>query len=145
MSLNLRTILAGAAVTTAGLLAASPARAAVSAETAFVFNTFSFLVAGFLVMFMAAGFAMLEAGLVRTKNTATICLKNIALYAVAGIMYYVIGYNLMYTDVSGYIGSFSIFYDSGGLESLLFEAAGAVSDASGGDDAAALAAAEARH
>ncbi|MEQ9606663.1 MAG: ammonium transporter, partial [Kiloniellaceae bacterium] len=72
-------------------LASAPARAEVSAETAFVFNTFSFLVSGFLVMWMAAGFAMLEAGLVRTKNTATICLKNIALYAIAGILYYIIG------------------------------------------------------
>ena len=92
-------------------LASAPARAEVSAETAFVFNTFSFLVHGFLVMWMAAGFAMLEAGLVRTKNTATICLKNIALYSIAGIMYYLIGYSLMYTDVAGWIGSLSLFYN----------------------------------
>ena len=59
-------------------LTALPAHAAVSEETAYVFNTFQFLVSGFLVMWMAAGFAMLESGLVRTKNTATICLKNIA-------------------------------------------------------------------
>ena len=51
-----------------------PAYADVTDETAFVFNTFSFLVHGFLVMLMAAGFAMLESGLVRTKNTAAICL-----------------------------------------------------------------------
>ena len=56
-------------------------------------------------MWMAAGFAMLESGMVRSKNTATICLKNIALYSIAGIMYYLIGYDLMYIDVSGYIGS----------------------------------------
>jgi Amt family ammonium transporter len=97
-------------------LAAAPAHAEVSAETAFVLNTFSFLVHGVLVMWMAAGFAMLESGLVRTKNTATICLKNIALYSVAGIMYYLIGYNLMYVDVSGYIGSFGIFYNAGSAE-----------------------------
>jgi Amt family ammonium transporter len=103
-------------------LAAAPAHAEVSAETAFVFNTFAFLVSGFLVMWMAAGFAMLESGLVRTKNTATICLKNIALYSVAGIMYYVIGYNLMYVDVSGYIGSFSIFYNAGDAELALIGA-----------------------
>ncbi|MCH7794422.1 MAG: ammonium transporter, partial [Proteobacteria bacterium] len=59
---------AGAAL----LLAAGPARAEVSGETAYILNTFSFLVHGFLVMWMAAGFAMLESGLVRTKNTATI-------------------------------------------------------------------------
>ena len=98
----------GACVAT--LVAADVAVAEVSAETKFVFNTFSFLVHGFLVMFMAAGFAMLESGLVRVKNTATICLKNIALYSVAGIMYYLIGYNLMYVDVAGWMelpGSFS--------------------------------------
>jgi len=103
-------------------LASAPARAEVSPETAFVFNTFSFLVSGFLVMWMAAGFAMLEAGLVRTKNTATICLKNIALYSVAGIMYYLIGYNLMYVDVSGYIGSFSFLYNTSDAELALLNA-----------------------
>ncbi len=107
--------LAGLALV-AATLASAPAHAEVSAETAFVFNTFAFLVSGFLVMWMAAGFAMLESGLVRTKNTATICLKNIALYSVAGIMYYVIGYNLMYVDVSGYLGSFGIFYNAGDAE-----------------------------
>jgi len=105
-------------------LASAPARAEVSPETAFVFNTFSFLVHGFLVMWMAAGFAMLESGLVRTKNTATICLKNIALYAVAGILYYIIGYNLMYVDVSGYIGSFSLFYNPSSAEIDLIGAGG---------------------
>jgi len=87
-------------------LTAAPAFAEVSSETAYIFNTFSFLFNGALVMFMAAGFAMLESGLVRSKNTATICLKNITLYAVAGIMFYAVGYNLMYMDVTGYIGSF---------------------------------------
>lgn len=87
-------------------LAATPAFAAVSEETAYILNTFSFLVNGALVMFMAAGFAMLESGLVRSKNTATICLKNITLYSLAGLMFYVVGYNLMYMDVTGYIGSF---------------------------------------
>ena len=86
------------------------AHAAVSDETRFIFNTFSFLVWGRLVMWMAAGFTMLEAGSVRTKNAAVICLKNIGLYAIAGIAYYVIGYNLMYVDVQGWIGSFTFFY-----------------------------------
>ena len=84
------------------------ARAEISAETQFVFNTFSFLISGALVMWMAAGFAMLESGLVRSKNTAAICLKNIALYSLAGVLYYLIGYNLMYIDVQGWIGSFSM-------------------------------------
>ena len=85
------------------------ANAEVSAETAYVFNTFSFLVHGFLVMLMALGFTCLEAGLVRTKNTATICLKNVALYSLAGIMFYLIGYGLMYNDVNGYIGSAALW------------------------------------
>ena len=101
-----------------------PAYAAVSEETAFIFNTFSFLVHGFLVMLMAAGFAMLESGLVRTKNTAAICLKNIALYSVAGLMLYIIGYNLMYTDVAegGYIGSFSLLYNTSPAEAAYLAA-----------------------
>ena len=72
-----------------------------AATTSFVFNTLLFLIGGFLVMWMAAGFAMLEAGLVRSKNVSMQCLKNITLYSVAGLMFWVIGYNLMYTDVNG--------------------------------------------
>ncbi len=100
------------AVATAGLLAgaASPALAAPSPETSYVFNSFSFLIHGALVMWMAAGFCMLEAGLVRTKNVATMCLKNISLFSVAGIMYYLLGYQLMYDGVDGgVIGSISIW------------------------------------
>ena len=63
-------------------------------QDAFVFNTLLFLIGGFLVMWMAAGFAMLEAGLVRSKNVSMQCLKNIGLYSVAGIMFYLIGYNM---------------------------------------------------
>ena len=75
-------------IATTGILTTGEAKAAVSTEAAFVFNTFSFLVHGVLVMLMAAGFAMLESGLVRAKNTAAICLKNIALYSLAGLMFY---------------------------------------------------------
>lgn len=113
------------ALTGAGLallMLSSPAAAAVSEETAFVFNTFSFLIHGVLVMFMAAGFAMLESGLVRSKNTAAICLKNIALYSMAGLMFYLVGYNLMYVDVGSYMGSFSLFYNSSGAELALINA-----------------------
>jgi len=113
---------AAAIVSAALALTPTFAAAAVDSETAFVFNTFSFLVHGVLVMFMAAGFAMLESGLVRAKNTAAICLKNIALYALACLMYYVIGYSLMYTDVSGYIGSFSLFYNTSDAEIALLAA-----------------------
>ncbi|MBV6633144.1 MAG: ammonium transporter [Alphaproteobacteria bacterium] len=122
MKLNLTKWALMAAGIAAFMMPADPAAAAVSDETAFVFNTFSFLICGALVMWMAAGFAMLESGLVRSKNTATICLKNIALYSVAGIMYYLIGYDLMYTDVSGYIGSFSFLYNTSEAELALLGA-----------------------
>jgi Amt family ammonium transporter len=79
-------------------------------ETAFVLNTFAFLLWGALVMWMAAGFTMLEAGSVRTKNASMICLKNIGLYSIAGLAYYLIGYNLMYVDVQAVIGKFGFLY-----------------------------------
>lgn len=81
-------------------------------ETKFVLNTFSFLIWGVLVMWMCAGFTMLEAGSVRTKNASMICLKNIGLYSIAGLAYYIIGYNLMYVDVEELFGSFTLFYNS---------------------------------
>ena len=62
----------------------------------FILNSLLFLVGGFLVMFMACGFCMLEAGLVRSKNTSTQLTKNVALFSIAAIGYYLIGYNLMY-------------------------------------------------
>ncbi|MCV0426801.1 MAG: ammonium transporter [Roseibium sp.] len=87
--------------------AAAAEAPAVSPEVAYIFNTLLFLIGGFLVMFMAAGFAMLEAGLVRSKNVSMQCLKNIALYSVAGLMFWITGYNLMYSGVDGgFIGSF---------------------------------------
>jgi Amt family ammonium transporter len=67
-------------------------------ELAYALDTFYFLVSGALVMWMAAGFSMLEAGLVRAKNTAEILTKNVALYAIASIMYMLVGYNIMYGD-----------------------------------------------
>jgi len=65
-------------------------------ELQYAMDTFYFLVCGALVMWMAAGFAMLEAGLVRAKNTTEILLKNVALYAIACTMYLIVGYHLMY-------------------------------------------------
>ena len=87
---------------------ADTAFAATPDETAFILNSFLFLIGGFLVMFMAAGFCMLEVGMVRAKNAATICVKNIGLYSIAGLMYYLIGYNLMYNGVSDTGGYFGI-------------------------------------
>lgn len=100
---------------------AQDAEFATKADTAYIFNTLLFLIGGFLVMWMAAGFAMLEAGLVRSKNVSMQCLKNISLYSIAGIMYWAVGYDLMYTGVDGgYIGSFSFAYafDEVGANSL---------------------------
>jgi len=74
---------------------------------AFVFNTLLFLIGGFLVMWMAAGFAMLEAGFVRSKNVSMQCLKNISLYSVAGLMFWVVGYQLMYGG-GDYFGKIAI-------------------------------------
>ena len=88
---------AGAAAAFGLMMFSSVANAS---ETAFIFNTFSFILWGVLVMWMCAGFTMLEAGSVRTKNASVICLKNIGLYAIAGLAYYTIGYNLMYVDVA---------------------------------------------
>ncbi len=65
-------------------------------EVSYALDTFYFLVMGALVMWMAAGFAMLEAGLVRSKNTVEILTKNVALYAIACIMYMLMGYQIMY-------------------------------------------------
>ena len=113
---------AGKALAGAGLLlAAGSASAAVPDESQFVLNTFSFLIWGALVMWMCAGFTMLESGSVRTKNASVICLKNIGLYSIAGLAYYVIGYNLMYVDVTGWIGSFQLFYGPSAEELALLD------------------------
>ncbi|MBV6635334.1 MAG: ammonium transporter, partial [Mameliella sp.] len=76
----------------------------------YIMTTLLFCMAGFLVFFMAAGFAMLEGGLVRSKNVTMQMTKNIALYSVAAIMYWLIGFNLMYPGdgwiMTGYIGPF---------------------------------------
>ncbi len=106
--MNLTTLLATA------LLLALPnlalAEEAPVSEMTFILNTFSFLIMGILVMWMAAGFGMLESGLVRSKNVATICLKNIALFGIAGVLFYLMGYNLMYDGVDGgFIGSLGLW------------------------------------
>ena len=103
-----------------------------SPEIQFVLNSFSFLIWGVLIMWMCAGFTMLESGSVRTKNASVICLKNVGLYAIAGLMFYLIGYNLMYVDVSGFIGSLGLFYGTSGAEQALL----------GGDEGAAAAVTE---
>jgi len=89
----------------------------VSAEVGFIFNTLLFLICGFLVMFMACGFAMLESGMVTSKSVSVICAKNIGLFSIAGIMFWLVGYNLAY-DISpgGYIGKFIPWADGSKID-----------------------------
>ena len=85
------------AIAASGALLATPALAQeVPEHGIFILNSLLFLVGGVLVMFMACGFCMLEVGLVRAKNTTMQLTKNVALFSIAAIGYYVIGYNLMY-------------------------------------------------
>lgn len=91
-------------------VAEAVAKTAPAPDTTFVFNTFLFLMMGMVVMFMAAGFCMLEAGLVRSKNAATICLKNITLFSIATVMVWLIGYNIIYgVEEGGWIGTLSLW------------------------------------
>ncbi|MGQ7845410.1 ammonium transporter [Granulosicoccus sp. 3-233] len=99
------------------------------AELSYALDTFYFLMAGALVMWMAAGFAMLEAGLVRAKNTAEILTKNVALYALACIMFMFVGYNIMYPG-GDYEGGFMPV-----ISFLLGAENDAATFAAGGDDA----------
>ncbi|HUG98750.1 MAG TPA: ammonium transporter [Gammaproteobacteria bacterium] len=77
-------------------------------ELSYALDTFYFLMSGALVMWMAAGFTMLEAGLVRAKNTAEILTKNVGLYAIACIMYMLCGYGIMYGDGTGIFPGFGM-------------------------------------
>ncbi len=96
---------------------AGMAESTVSAEVGFIFNTFLFLMCGFLVMFMACGFAMLESGMVTSKSVAVICAKNIGLFSIAGIMFWLVGYNLAYgIPEGGYIGSFTPWSDASAVD-----------------------------
>ncbi|WP_201722174.1 MULTISPECIES: ammonium transporter [unclassified Sulfitobacter] len=91
-----RYILAAGLALAPSLAVAQDTEFATLADTTFIFNTLLFLIGGFLVFWMAAGFAMLEAGLVRAKNVTTQLTKNIGLFSLAAIMYWLVGYNLMY-------------------------------------------------
>ena len=93
------------------------AETTVSAEVGFIFNTLLFLICGFLVMFMAAGFAMLESGMVTSKSVSVICAKNIGLFSIAGIMFWLVGYNLAYgIPEGGYIGKFIPWSDASAVD-----------------------------
>ena len=85
----------------------------ISAEGQYIFNTLGFYLGGVLVAFMAAGFCMLECGLVTTKSVSTIAAKNIGKFAIASIVFFLCGYNLAYgIPEGGYIGSFKIWSDA---------------------------------
>jgi Amt family ammonium transporter len=100
-----------------GLTSIGHAETTVSAEVGFIFNTLLFLICGFLVMFMAAGFAMLESGMVTSKSVSVICAKNIGLFSIAGIMFWLVGYNLAYgIPEGGYIGTIIPWSDSSAIE-----------------------------
>lgn len=99
------------------LTTSSHAETTVTPEVGFVLNTLLFLMGGFLVMWMAAGFCMLESGLVTSKSVSVICAKNIGLYAIAGIMFWAVGYNLAYgISEGGFIGNFNYWSDASKLE-----------------------------
>ena len=127
---TLKTIVPAAALIalpSLGLAQDAEVPAAVPTDVVFILNSLLFLVGGFLVFWMAAGFAMLEAGLVRSKNVTMQLIKNVALFSFAAVMYYLIGYNLMYplgdwaVDgwFSGLVGSVAV------LEAVGIDASGA--------------------
>ncbi len=104
-------VAAGAALLPALAMAQEADMTPPNEEIGFILTTFMFLVTGFLVMWMGAGFSMLEAGLVRSKNVTMQLTKNMALFSIAAVLYYLIGYNLMYPGdgwtIEGILGAFS--------------------------------------
>ena len=92
-------------------------------EVQFILNSFSFLVWGGLVMWMCAGFTMLEAGSVRTRNASVICLKNIGSLSIATLAFHVVGYGLMFEGVEerGWFGSFAFFHGTTEAEMALLD------------------------
>ena len=102
------------AVLACGLLAAPGVAhakaAALGPDASFVLNSLFLLICGALVMFMASGFTLLEAGSVRAKSVGAILIKNIALYAIAGIMFFLVGYRLLFDiDPGGFVGTIGIW------------------------------------
>ncbi len=100
---------AGDAEEAVEMVDAMAAVTALNVEMTFIFNTLLFIIGGFLVFFMAAGFCMLEAGLVRSKNTTMQLMKNISLFSLAAIAYFVVGFMIMYPGdawiIDGWLGT----------------------------------------
>ena len=94
----------------------SLAETTISAEGQYIFNSLGFYLGGVLVAFMAAGFCMLESGLVTTKSVSTIAAKNIGKFAICSLVFFFCGYNLAYgIPEGGYIGTFSMWSDASEL------------------------------
>ena len=94
----------------------SSAETTISAEGQYIFNSLGFYLGGVLVAFMAAGFCMLESGLVTTKSVSTIAAKNIGKFAICSLIFFFFGYNMAYgIPEGGYIGSFKIWSDASEL------------------------------
>ena len=92
---------------------AANANTTISAEGQYIFNTLGFYIGGVLVAFMAAGFCMLESGLVTTKSVSTIAAKNIGKFAICSLVFFLFGYNMAYgISEGGYIGKFLVWSDS---------------------------------
>ncbi|MDF3414716.1 ammonium transporter [Sulfitobacter sp. M57] len=127
MTLSKKLLLTGAAITLPQMgLAQDAETAAVTAEMVWIMNTLLFLIGGFLVFFMAAGFCMLEGGLVRSKNVTMQMTKNVGLFSLATIAYWAFGYNLMYPLGTWSIeGVLSGVFGVGVLEAVGIDLAGA--------------------
>ena len=95
----------------------SSAETTMSQEGQYIFNSLGFYLGGVLVAFMAAGFCMLESGLVTTKSVSTIAAKNIGKFAICSLIFFLVGYNLAYgVPEGGYVGSFTIWTDTTNTE-----------------------------
>lgn len=127
MTLSKKLLLTAAAITLPQMgLAQDTEAASVTAEMVWIMNTLLFLIGGFLVFFMAAGFAMLEGGLVRSKNVTMQMTKNVALFSLATIAYWAFGYNLMYPLGTWSVeGVLSGVFGFGVLEAVGIDLAGA--------------------
>ena len=105
------------ATTFTGFSASAFADSTMSAEGQYIFNSLAFYIGGVLVAFMAAGFCMLESGLVTTKSVSTIAAKNIGKFAICSMVFFFVGYNLAYgISEGGYIGSFSMWSEGSKLD-----------------------------
>ena len=105
------------ATTFIGFSASAFADSTMSAEGQYIFNSLAFYIGGVLVAFMAAGFCMLESGLVTTKSVSTIAAKNIGKFAICSMVFFFVGYNLAYgISEGGYIGSFSMWSEGSKLD-----------------------------